>query len=202
MVFQWPNREFIKKICVNPTMGCVCNSLKLSTSNHKFLLNIPGNMKIQSWCSRRHPPLCRPLFFLVMAAVGCHKKSCFKSAENRAASSLWVVDHRYKRILRASKLLWEYSVLKLRNLVLRKKTPFRKRLEALTYIKNYFDTIKYLTIEIHLNNFNNWDQNSYVRGTIWCSIQPYKENVRSPFTFQNENIMYAHLHTISFEPML
>ena len=108
---------------------------------------------------------------------GVRQKSCFKSAENRALSSLWVGDHRYTRILRASKLLWEYSVLKLQNFVLRTKTPFRKRLEALIYIKNYFDTIEYLPIEIHLKNFNNWDQNSYVRRTIWSSIKPYNENV-------------------------
>ena len=34
------------------------------------------------------------------------QKSCFKSAENRAASSLWVGGHRYTGIKFASKLLW------------------------------------------------------------------------------------------------
>ena len=40
--------------------------------------------------------------------VRAQPKSCFKSAENRAASSLGVGGHRYTRILCASKLLWEY----------------------------------------------------------------------------------------------
>merc|ERR1712030_160390 len=34
------------------------------------------------------------------------QKSCFKSAENRAVSSLWMVHYRYTRILSASKPLW------------------------------------------------------------------------------------------------
>ena len=34
------------------------------------------------------------------------QKSCFKSAENRAAGSLWMVHHRYTRILCVSKPLW------------------------------------------------------------------------------------------------
>ena len=62
-----------KKICVKPAVGCVWNSLKLSTSYHIFLLNNPGNRKIKSWCTRRHPPSCRPLFFLVRAGGGAKK---------------------------------------------------------------------------------------------------------------------------------
>ena len=34
------------------------------------------------------------------------QKSCFKSAENRAVGSLWMVHHRYTRILCVSKPLW------------------------------------------------------------------------------------------------
>ena len=39
-------------------------------------------------------------------------KSCFKSAENWAASSLCVSGHRYTRISYSSKLVWVYSGLK------------------------------------------------------------------------------------------
>ena len=42
--------------------------------------------------------------------------SCFKSAENRARSSLWVGGLRYASILRLSKLLWVQSWFKLENL--------------------------------------------------------------------------------------
>ena len=42
--------------------------------------------------------------------------SCFKSAENRAASSLWVGRHRYVGILCQSKLWWVGSELTLENL--------------------------------------------------------------------------------------
>ena len=43
------------------------------------------------------------------------KKTCFKSAENWAASSLWVGGHRYTGIKFVSKLVWVYSDLKLRH---------------------------------------------------------------------------------------
>ena len=48
----------------------------------------------------------------VAAAAAAEQKSCFDEAENRAASSLWVGDHRYTRISCMSKLLWVYSHLK------------------------------------------------------------------------------------------
>ena len=54
-------------------------------------------------------PTCRPPFFLVRAAAAAAAaeiKSCFKSAENYGASSLWVAGHRYTRISCVSKLLW------------------------------------------------------------------------------------------------
>ena len=41
------------------------------------------------------------------------QKSCFKSAENWAASSLWIGGHRYTGIKFVSKLVWVYSDLKL-----------------------------------------------------------------------------------------
>ena len=44
------------------------------------------------------------------------QKSCFKSAENRAVSSLWLGGHRYSSILCTSKLLWFESDFKLENL--------------------------------------------------------------------------------------
>ena len=46
------------------------------------------------------------------AAAADEQKSCFDEAENRAACSLWVGDHRYTRISCMSKLLWVYSHLK------------------------------------------------------------------------------------------
>ena len=61
------------------------------------------------------PPTCRPPSFLVRAAAAAavaaaaaaaEIKSCFKSAENYGASSLWVAGHRYTRISCVSKLLW------------------------------------------------------------------------------------------------
>ena len=55
------------------------------------------------------PPQCvDPLSSWLGPAAAAQPKSCFKSAENRAASSLGVGGHRYTRILCASKLLWEY----------------------------------------------------------------------------------------------
>ena len=63
------------------------------------------------------PPRCRPPFFLVVKSEVA-SKSFFKSAENRAASSLQVGDHRYTSISCASKLLWFQSDFKLRNLEL------------------------------------------------------------------------------------
>ena len=51
-----------------------------------------------------YPPSCRPPFSYIRAAAAA-QKSCFKSAENQAASSLWVGGHRYTSILCASKLL-------------------------------------------------------------------------------------------------
>ena len=41
------------------------------------------------------------------------QKSCFKSAENWAASSLWVGGHQYTGIKLTSNLVWLYSGLKL-----------------------------------------------------------------------------------------
>ena len=41
------------------------------------------------------PPRCRPPFYLVVKKKGeAQPKSCFDLAENRAASSPWVGDHR------------------------------------------------------------------------------------------------------------
>ena len=51
------------------------------------------------------PPRCRPPSYLVRAAAA-EQKSCFKSAENCPARSLWIGDHRYMGILCASKLVW------------------------------------------------------------------------------------------------
>ena len=57
--------------------------------------------------------MCRPPFFLVKLKWSEVKwsevsdsESCFKSAENRAASSLWMDHHRYTRIMYVSKPLW------------------------------------------------------------------------------------------------
>ena len=50
-----------------------------------------------------------------------NEKRCFNEAKNRAASSLWVRDFPVSTDFVFSKLLWEYSVLKLD---LRTKTPF------------------------------------------------------------------------------
>ena len=59
-------------------------------------------------------------------------KSCFKSAENRALSSLWVVGHRYTRYLCASKLLWVYYVPK----VEANPRPIRNLRKSLLFLKS------------------------------------------------------------------
>ena len=55
---------------------------------------------------RDFPPFVSTSFFLVRAAAGGQTKSCFDLAENQAASSLWVGDHRYTRINFVAKLVW------------------------------------------------------------------------------------------------
>ena len=59
----------------------------------------------EGWGGGAEPPQCRPPTCLYSEKKVIPKRS-FKSAENRAASSLWVGDHRYTRYLCASKLLW------------------------------------------------------------------------------------------------
>ena len=59
-------------------------------------------------------------------------KRSFKSAENRAASSLWVGDHRYTRYLCASKLLWVYYVPK----VEANPRPIRNLRKSLLFLKS------------------------------------------------------------------
>ena len=63
------------------------------------------------------PPSVNPLpswlgMAAAAAAAAAEQKSCSDEAENRAASSLWVGDHRYQGISCMSKLLWVYSHLK------------------------------------------------------------------------------------------
>ena len=57
--------------------------------------------------SARIPLRVDPLSPIFRAAAAA-QISCFKSAENQAASSLWVGGHRYMSILCASKLAWAY----------------------------------------------------------------------------------------------
>ena len=64
------------------------------------------NRMTQSVTSTEPPQCVDPLSYLVRAAAGGQTKSCFDFAENRAANSLWVGDHRYTRIKFASKLIW------------------------------------------------------------------------------------------------
>ena len=75
--------------------------------------------------------MCRPPSFLVVKKKVTPKRS-FKSAENRAASSLWVGDHRYTRYLCASKLLWVYYVPK----VEANPRPIRNLRKSLLFLKS------------------------------------------------------------------
>ena len=61
---------------------------------------------LKSLMGMESPPCRPPSYWLAAAVVVSEPKSCFKSAENRAASSLGVGGHRYTRWFSVSKLLW------------------------------------------------------------------------------------------------
>ena len=97
-------------------------------------------------------PSCRPPFYLVVKKK-VTAKSCFKSAQNRAASSLWIGGHRYAGILCASKLLWVSSDLKLKNLDFGEKIcAFGPALGGFS-IKNSFGAIEGLPTGYSLPDF-------------------------------------------------
>merc|ERR1712121_168682 len=95
------------------------------------------------------PPKCRPPSYLVKVKRSeSDSKSCFDLAENRAASSLWVGDHRYTRILWVTKLLWVQSDFKL------KKIDFEKNRRCAPGpgeypIKNCFGTTEGLPVSFN-----------------------------------------------------
>ena len=78
-------------------------------------VNSIAQAKICLRVSRMTQGVIRPPSFLVKVkrseakwseAKRSESESCYDLAENRAADSLWVGDHRYTSILCASKLLW------------------------------------------------------------------------------------------------
>ena len=77
-----------------------------------------------------------PVKLVVKKKSEVNEKSCFKSAENRPASSLWVGGHRYTRVSCVSKLLWEYNVLEVRQII-RPYQNLRKSLLILISLKKY-----------------------------------------------------------------
>ena len=64
---------------------------------------------LKSLMGMESPPCRPPSYWLAAAAaavVVSESQSCFKSAENINASSLWPGGYRYTRVLCVSKLLW------------------------------------------------------------------------------------------------
>ena len=92
------------------------------------LPNATENLSLEIYRRRRHPS--------GSGAPPSGVDSSLQTAKNRSAGSLRVGAYRYTRILRVSKLLWEYNVLEVSKFI-RPYQNLRKSLLILKSLKKY-----------------------------------------------------------------